>query len=60
MAPRGNMATGRNVVGLKCTETGIINYYYERGKKKGDRAKIEIKKFSPRLRKHTLHKEVKL
>jgi len=43
------MATGRNVVGLKCTETGIINYYYERGKKKGDRAKIEIKKIQPPL-----------
>ena len=28
------MATGRNVAGLKCSETGIINYYFERGKKK--------------------------
>ncbi|MFN0117861.1 MAG: 50S ribosomal protein L33 [Elusimicrobiota bacterium] len=54
------MATGRNVVGLKCTETGIINYYYERGKKKGDRTKIEAKKFSPKLRRHTIHREVKL
>jgi large subunit ribosomal protein L33 len=54
------MATGRNVAGLKCTVTGEINYYFERGKKKGDRAKVEIKKFSPKLRKHTVHKEVKL
>jgi large subunit ribosomal protein L33 len=54
------MAAGRNVVGLKCTESGDINYFYERGKKKGDRAKIEIKKFSPKLRRHTVHKEVKL
>jgi len=54
------MATGRNVAGLKCTESGIINYYFERGKKKGDRAKVEIMKFSPKLRKRTLHKEVKL
>lgn len=54
------MATGRNVIGLKCTETGVIYYYYERGKKKGDRAKIEVKKFNPKLRRHTLHKEVKL
>ncbi len=54
------MADARNVVGLKCSETGIINYYYERGKKKGDRKKIEVKKFSPLLRRRTVHKEVKL
>jgi large subunit ribosomal protein L33 len=54
------MADARNVAGLKCTETGIINYYFERGHKKGDRKKVEIKKFSPKLRKHTVHKEVKL
>lgn len=53
-------SSGRNVIGLKCTETGDINYYVERGKKKGDRVKIEIKKFNPKLRRHTLHKEVKL
>ena len=50
----------RNVVGLKCKETGDINYYYEKGKKKGDRKKIELKKYSSKLRRHTLHKEVKL
>jgi len=50
----------RNVVGLKCTETGDINYYFEKGKRKGERKKIELKKFSPKLRRHTLHKEVKL
>ena len=53
-------SSGRNVVALKCTETGDLNYYVERGKKKGDRSKIEVKKFSPRLRRHTLHREVKL
>lgn len=53
-------ASGRNVVGLKCTETGHINYYFERGKKRGDRAKIQVKKYCPKLRRHTLHKEVKL
>lgn len=52
--------SGRNVVALKCTETGDLNYFYEKGKKKGDRPKIEVKKFSRRLRRHTLHKEVKL
>jgi len=51
---------GRNVVALKCTETGDLNYFVERGKKKGDRAKIELKKFSPRLRRHTIHKEAKI
>jgi large subunit ribosomal protein L33 len=51
---------GRNVVALKCTETGDYNYYVERGKKKGDRAKIEVKKYNPRLRRHTIHKEAKI
>ena len=50
----------RNVYGLKCTETGDINYFYERGKKRTDRKKTEVKKYSSRLRRHTLHKEVKL
>jgi len=52
--------TGRNVFALKCSECGDIEYYYERGKKKGERAKIEVKKFCPKLRRHTVHKEVKL
>jgi large subunit ribosomal protein L33 len=51
---------GRNVVALKCTETGHLNYFVERGKKKGDRAKIEVKKFCPKLRRHTIHKEAKI
>lgn len=51
---------GRNVFALKCTESGDINYYYERGHKKGDRKKIEVKKYNRKLRRHTLHKEVKL
>ncbi len=50
---------GRNVVALKCTETGDLNYYFELGKRKGDRTKIQVKKYSPRLRRHTLHKEAK-
>lgn len=54
------MAAERNVVGLKCTESGEINYFYEKGKKKGERKKIEKMKYCRRLRKHTLHKEVKL
>jgi len=53
-------SSGRNVVALKCTETGDLNYYVELGKKKkGDRAKIEVKKYSRRLRRHTLHRETK-
>jgi large subunit ribosomal protein L33 len=54
------MAAGRNVVALQCTVCKNQNYFAERGKKKGDRAKIEVKKFCQRCDKHSLHKETKL
>jgi large subunit ribosomal protein L33 len=41
---------------MVCTETGDINYYTSRSK---TAAKLELKKYNPRLRKHTLHKEKK-
>ncbi len=55
------MAKNKTVihVGLKCTETGDINYTTDKNKKK-NLQKLELMKYSPRLRKHTLHKEVKL
>ena len=52
--------TGRNVIALKCSECKDLHYYYELGKRKGERTKIEVKKFCPKVRKHTVHKEVKL
>jgi large subunit ribosomal protein L33 len=39
---------------MVCTETGDINYYTSRNK---TTAKLELKKYCPRLRRHTLHKE---
>ncbi|MCB4757131.1 MAG: 50S ribosomal protein L33 [Elusimicrobia bacterium] len=51
---------GRNVVALKCVETGDINYYFNLGrKKKPERAKVEVKKYCPRCHRHTVHKETK-
>jgi len=49
-------------VGLKCSECGDINYstYKNTKAKEGKAEKLELKKYCPRLRKHTLHKEVKL
>jgi large subunit ribosomal protein L33 len=41
---------------LVCTETGDMNYYTSRAKTS---PKLELKKYNPRLRKHTLHKEKK-
>ena len=41
---------------MVCTETGDINYYTSRSK---TAAKLELKKYNPRLRKHTVHKEKK-
>jgi large subunit ribosomal protein L33 len=45
----------REMVWLQCTETGDLNYRTEI-KVAGGVQKVELKKFSPRLRKHTLHK----
>ncbi|MEK7412772.1 MAG: 50S ribosomal protein L33 [Planctomycetota bacterium] len=46
----------REHVMLVCSETGDINYYTSRSK---TATKLELKKYNPRLRKHTLHKEKK-
>jgi large subunit ribosomal protein L33 len=45
----------REYVWLQCTETGDLNYRTEI-KVAGGPQKIELKKYSKRLRKHTLHK----
>ncbi|MBU3015443.1 50S ribosomal protein L33 [Poseidonibacter lekithochrous] len=54
------MATGSRIkIGLKCQECGDINYTTMKNPKTHTE-KFETKKYSPRLKKHTLHKEVKL
>jgi large subunit ribosomal protein L33 len=45
----------REMVWLQCTETGDLNYRTEI-KVAGGPQKIEVKKYSPRLRRHTMHK----
>jgi large subunit ribosomal protein L33 len=48
----------REYVWLQCSETGDLNYRTEINVKGGvaEKLKAGFKKYSPRLRKHTLHK----
>ncbi|MFZ4452028.1 50S ribosomal protein L33 [Salibacterium aidingense] len=45
-------------VTLACTESGDRNYITSKNKRKNPE-RIELMKFSPRLNKHTLHRETK-
>ena len=51
-------AQARGYVWLQCTETGDLNYRVQK-RIKGNPYKLELKKYSPRLKKHTVHKESK-
>ncbi len=46
-------------IGLKCTESGDINYTTTKNTKT-QTEKVELMKYNRRLKKRTLHKEVKL
>ena len=48
----------REIIQLQCTESGRINYTTRKDKRKHPE-RMEIKKYSPALRKHTVHREVK-
>jgi large subunit ribosomal protein L33 len=48
----------RAYVWLQCTESGDLNYRVQK-RMKGNPYKVEVKKYCPRLKKHTLHKESK-
>jgi large subunit ribosomal protein L33 len=48
----------REIITLQCGDCKRRNYSSTRNKKK-QTEKLEIKKFCPSCRKHTLHKEVK-
>jgi len=56
MAKKKSMA--REYLWLQCTETGALNYRTEVNTKGGmpEGLKEGLKKYSPSLRKHTLHK----
>jgi large subunit ribosomal protein L33 len=47
----------RVLIGLECTETGMRTYVTQKNRV-NTKDKIELKKYNPRLKKHTLHKEV--
>jgi large subunit ribosomal protein L33 len=51
-------AADREFVWLQCTESGDLNYRTSIRVKGGiaEKVKAGMKKFCPRLRKHTLHK----
>ena len=48
----------REIITLQCTETKDKNYTTTKNKKK-QTGRLEMMKYSPRLRRHTLHREVK-
>ena len=48
----------RGYVWLQCTETGDFNYRVSK-RIKGNPYKLELKKYSARLQRHTIHKESK-
>lgn len=45
----------REYVWLECTETGDRNYRVQKETRGTER--LELKKYCPKLRKHTVHKE---
>ena len=45
-------------IGLKCSECGRTNYYTT--KRKDKRGKLQLRKYCPHCKKHTLHVEVKI
>lgn len=56
MAKSGKSKRKLEIVHLVCEETGDYNYTI---RKKGGGEKLKLKKYSPRLRKHTVHVEKK-
>ena len=48
----------REIITLQCTVTKDRNYTTTKNKRKRT-GRLELMKYSPRLRKHTLHREMK-
>ncbi len=48
----------RQKITLECTETGDRNYVTYKNKRNTP-GRLEVKKYSPRLRRHTLHRETR-
>lgn len=47
----------RQLLALECTETGDRTYVTQKNRINSTE-KLQLKKYNPKLRKHTLHKEV--
>lgn len=47
-----------NMIKLECTECKTVNYFSHKNKKVL-KERLEMKKYCPNCRTHTLHKEVK-
>jgi large subunit ribosomal protein L33 len=49
----------RKYVWLECTECGELNYRVQKGVKPGggQQDRLQLRKYCPRQRKHTLHRE---
>ena len=56
--PKSKKSDAREFVWLQCAETGDLNYRTSIRVKGGiaEKLKAGLQKYSPRLRKHTLHK----
>lgn len=52
------MKKQENLIKMKCAETGNITYTTFKNRKQNP-DKLELKKYNPKLRKHTIHKETK-
>ncbi len=48
----------REIITLQCTESKDRNYTTTKNKRKSP-GRLELKKFCPRCRRHTLHRETK-
>ena len=47
----------RILIGLECTETGMRTYVTQKNRI-NTTEKLQLRKYNPKLRKYTLHKEV--
>jgi large subunit ribosomal protein L33 len=47
----------RFLIGMECTESGKRSYVTEKNRINSE-GKLELMKYNPLLRKHTLHKEI--
>jgi len=57
-APMAKKSEAREIIRVVCTEDGK-NYYTTTKNKRNTQARLELMKYNPRLRKHTLHREKK-